>query len=117
MKAWNPHSGTMLYFRPMSLHLAKKFMKMDPKPKYIPIVPNFDEEDISATIDGAPVKVLAVHRVNEKAKKGESLDGYLIQLENPNPEVQQEACLTLSSKETGEKGMGCVHFNGTHHKL
>jgi hypothetical protein len=114
LKAWAPHSGAMVYFRPMSLVKYQAFMQLEPRPDHIPIAPELTLSGVKARIDGGLVDVRYLQRVRETSDAGQTFDGYLMQVANPAPAGLQQLCVEIASSDTREQGMACTHFNGRH---
>ncbi len=66
-----------------------------------------------ATIDGYPVKILALNKVEEAAGEDQVIFGYLIQTSLPEQWSNLDysrVCIVVEDSETGEKGEGCLFW-------
>ena len=120
VNAWRPqgaYPSYQIYFRPMSLSLAKAEIEeaggMD-KLKELPVIdiaPKLGKNDIEVAVDGQCVEILEVNQVREATGKTQYMVGYLIQVTLPEKKTEKKYSLitiTLTDPETGEKGEGCL---------
>lgn len=127
INAWMPQGALpsmQIYFRPMSLRRVKELSQclgigFPPSReelkslKAIDIAPRLTKKDVTVTIDGYPVKIFTLNKVEEAAGEDQVVFGYLIQTSLPerwrNSDYSQ-ICITVEDSETGEKGEGCLFW-------
>ncbi|MBN1224950.1 MAG: carboxypeptidase regulatory-like domain-containing protein [Candidatus Aminicenantes bacterium] len=120
MNAWRPqgaYPSYQIYFRPMSLSMAKTAIekaggmeKLNALP-VIDIAPKLEKDNIEVTIDNRHVQILEINRVREASGSNQYMFGYLIQValpEKTEDDTYSVITITLSDPETGEKGEGCL---------
>lgn len=136
MNAFMPqgaYPSLVIYFRPMSLKRSHNMegMKALKKTSVIDISPDLSKDDIELRINGKPVKILELNRVNEYAGGINSIVAYLIQSTLPKrsiiayliqaalpikiPEDKKDSeyfrvDITLRDTQTGERGEGCLFW-------
>ena len=128
MKAWNPHNGQMIYFRPMSLTKAKPYIGVpeDELPTHLKIAPVLTKESIKAAIDDKEVEVLNLTNTQEFTVSGRIMDAYMVQVTDPADKIEDEQlrrqtkmknrklCINIEDSQSLEKGMGCTTVQGGH---
>jgi hypothetical protein len=136
MNAFMPqgaYPSLMIYFRPMSLKRFHNTENTDTPKKtgVIGISPTLSLNDIELKIDGKPVKILELNRVEEYAGGLTSIIAYLIQSTLPKksiiayliqavlpikiPENKKDSeyfriDITLRDTQTRERGEGCLFW-------
>jgi len=136
MNAFRPqgaYPSILIYFRPMSLkrYHTMKGAKAVKKSEVIDISPNLSKDDIELKINGVPVDILELNRVKEYAGGVSSVIAYLVQSTMPRrsliayliqsalPLGRSESKrllkytridVTLTDKQTGERGEGCLFW-------
>jgi len=127
INAWMPQGALpsiQIYFRPMSLRRVKELSKrlgigFPPSQeelkslKVIDIAPRLTKKDVTVTVDGYPVEILTLNKVEEAAGEDQVIFGYLIQTSLPgrwrNSDYSR-ICITVEDSETGEKGEGYLFW-------
>lgn len=107
-------SSMQIYFRPMSLERMKRGGGKD-KVRALPLVdiaPRLKADDISVTVNGEAVKVLALSRLPEWVADKQDIWAYLMQTTLPahQDNATWKICLTLRDTETKEQGEGCLFW-------
>jgi hypothetical protein len=127
------YPSLMIYFRPMSLKRshAMESAKASKKTSAIDISPALSTGDIELKIDGKPVKILELNRVEEYAGGLTSMIAYLIQSTLPKKSIiaylvqavlpikihgnkkdpeYLRIDIALRDAQTGERGEGCLFW-------
>jgi len=131
MNAFKPqgaYPSLLIYFRPMSL---KRSLNAPKKTDIMDISPNLSADDIDLKINGSPVQILELNRVQEYAGGIGSVIAYLVQSTLPRRSLiayliqaalhskKLEAGkgvdhfridLSLIDRQTGERGAGCLFW-------
>jgi hypothetical protein len=120
----------LIYLRPMSLRRfqAARGSKGLKKTGVIDLSPDLSKDDVELRIDGNPIRILELSRVNEYAGGIGSIIAYLVQSTLPKRSIiaylvqlvlpiktleHQEGSedlridMTLRDRQTGERGEGC----------
>jgi len=115
----------IVYFRPMSLTKATGFMERAKTGEdaealkstgVADIAPSLEPTEVTATVDGAGVKLLELSRVREAGGKdtmGLPLVAYLIHIDAPEGGLgsgSRRICITLDDTELEESGEACVFW-------
>jgi hypothetical protein len=119
MKAWTAGStelpSLVVYFRPMSLQRWKDAGSPGkdelPKSGHINIAPHFTANDVTATLNSAPLEILGLNSVKEYVKSDLSIQAFLIHLKLVKGSLslpRGTICLTVHDPEISEFGMGCL---------
>jgi hypothetical protein len=122
INAWQPQGALpsyQIYFRPMSLARAGKKieeaggMEGLGKLPLIDIAPELTLEDVVVAIDGQAVETLRINKILEASGPNQDMIGYVIQVGVPEQKPAKKyrvITITLTDRETGEKGEGTLFF-------
>lgn len=103
----------MIYFRPMSLQLAKDLIAKSVEP--IKISPMLYKDSIKVSVNNKLTDILELNGIKEYVGECKRMGAYLIQAQLPhniNKDDYNKIDIEIYNKETDEKGQGCSFWNG-----